>query len=100
MKLRNWAAWQKPLNRACRKCVSKKLAAHAGTHEQRPPNRRRGEQIPAGRRPPVDVLKVDNSAVRTAQIDRLKTLRETREENETRAALDAEQMPQARKAET
>ena len=39
--------------------------------------------------PPVDVLKVDNSAVRTAQIDRLKTLRETRDENETRAALDA-----------
>ena len=30
--------------------------------------------------PPVDVLKVDNSAVRTAQIDRLKTLRETRDE--------------------
>lgn len=39
--------------------------------------------------PPVDVLKVDNSAVRTAQIDRLKTLRETRDESQTRAALDA-----------
>ena len=35
----------------------------------------------------VDVLKVDNSAVRTAQIDRLKTLKESRNENETQAAL-------------
>ena len=35
----------------------------------------------------VDVLKVDNSAVRTAQIDRLKALRESRNENETQAAL-------------
>ena len=37
----------------------------------------------------VDVLKVDNSAVRTAQIDRLKALRESRDENETQAALAA-----------
>ena len=39
--------------------------------------------------PPVDVLKVDNSAVRTAQIDRLKSLRESRNEAETQAALSA-----------
>jgi methylmalonyl-CoA mutase len=37
----------------------------------------------------VDVLKVDNSAVRTAQIDRLKALRESRNEAETQAALAA-----------
>ena len=37
----------------------------------------------------VDVLKVDNSAVRTAQIDRLKALKESRDENETQAALTA-----------
>ena len=37
----------------------------------------------------VDVLKVDNSAVRTAQIDRLKALRESRDENETQATLAA-----------
>ncbi len=37
----------------------------------------------------VDVLKVDNSAVRTAQIDRLKALKESRDENETQAALAA-----------
>ena len=37
----------------------------------------------------VDVLKVDNSAVRTAQIDRLKALRDSRNEAETQAALAA-----------
>ncbi len=37
----------------------------------------------------VDVLKVDNSAVRTAQIDRLKALKESRNEAETQAALAA-----------
>ena len=37
----------------------------------------------------VDVLKVDNSAVRTAQIDRLKALRESRDEAATQAALAA-----------
>jgi methylmalonyl-CoA mutase len=37
----------------------------------------------------VDVLKVDNSAVRTAQINRLKALRESRNEAETQATLAA-----------
>ena len=37
----------------------------------------------------VDVLKVDNSAVRTAQIDRLKALKESRNEAETQASLAA-----------
>ena len=37
----------------------------------------------------VDVLKVDNSAVRTAQIDRLKALKESRDEAATQAALAA-----------
>ena len=37
----------------------------------------------------VDVLKVDNSAVRTAQIDRLKALKESRNEAETQATLAA-----------
>ena len=37
----------------------------------------------------VDVLKVDNSAVRAAQIDRLKALKENRNENETQATLAA-----------
>jgi methylmalonyl-CoA mutase len=37
----------------------------------------------------VDVLKVDNSAVRTAQIDRLKALRESRDEQAVQAALTA-----------
>ena len=37
----------------------------------------------------VDVLKVDNSAVRTAQIDRLKALKESRNEDETQAMLAA-----------
>ena len=37
----------------------------------------------------VDVLKVDNSAVRTAQIDRLKALRESRDETQAQAALAA-----------
>jgi methylmalonyl-CoA mutase len=37
----------------------------------------------------VDVLKVDNSAVRTAQIDRLKALRESRDEQAVQAALAA-----------
>jgi methylmalonyl-CoA mutase len=35
----------------------------------------------------VDVLKVDNTAVRTAQIDRLKALKESRDEAATQAAL-------------
>ena len=37
----------------------------------------------------VDVLKVDNTAVRTAQIDRLKALKESRDEGATQAALAA-----------
>jgi methylmalonyl-CoA mutase len=37
----------------------------------------------------VDVLKVDNSVVRTAQIDRLKALKESRDEAATQAALAA-----------
>ena len=36
-----------------------------------------------------DVLKVDNSAVRAAQIDKLKRLRAERDEAQTQAALDA-----------
>lgn len=38
---------------------------------------------------PVDVLKVDNSAVRKAQIDRLKELRANRDEAKTQACLEA-----------
>ncbi|GAA0772875.1 methylmalonyl-CoA mutase [Roseibium denhamense] len=37
----------------------------------------------------IDVLKVDNATVRAAQIDKLKRLREERNEPETQAALDA-----------
>ena len=37
----------------------------------------------------IDVLKVDNAQVRAAQIDKLKRLREERNESETQAALDA-----------
>ncbi|MES0882894.1 methylmalonyl-CoA mutase [Roseibium sp. SCP14] len=37
----------------------------------------------------IDVLKVDNAQVRAAQIDKLKRLREERDESETQAALDA-----------
>ncbi len=37
----------------------------------------------------VDVLKVDNTAVRTAQIDRLRALKESRDEAATQAALAA-----------
>ncbi|TYC52267.1 methylmalonyl-CoA mutase [Rhodobacterales bacterium] len=37
----------------------------------------------------IDVLKVDNAQVRTAQIDKLKRLREERDESATQAALDA-----------
>ena len=37
----------------------------------------------------IDVLKVDNAQVRAAQIDKLKRLREERNEAETRAALEA-----------
>ncbi len=37
----------------------------------------------------IDVLKVDNGQVRAAQIDKLKRLREERNEAETQAALDA-----------
>ncbi len=39
--------------------------------------------------PPIDVLKVDNSAVRATQIERLRTLRATRDEAALRRALDA-----------
>ncbi|MGE3344813.1 MAG: methylmalonyl-CoA mutase [Vicinamibacterales bacterium] len=38
---------------------------------------------------PIDVLKVDNSAVRAAQIARLQTLRATRDEGRVQQALDA-----------
>jgi len=38
---------------------------------------------------PVDVLKVDNSAVRQAQIEQLKELRASRDEAETKASLEA-----------
>ncbi|MCC7126856.1 MAG: methylmalonyl-CoA mutase [Acidobacteria bacterium] len=38
---------------------------------------------------PIDVLKVDNSAVRATQIERLRTLRATRDEAALRRALDA-----------
>jgi methylmalonyl-CoA mutase len=38
---------------------------------------------------PIDVLKVDNSAVRAQQLDKLRRLRESRDEAATRAALDA-----------
>ncbi|HEV2727550.1 MAG TPA: methylmalonyl-CoA mutase, partial [Solirubrobacterales bacterium] len=38
---------------------------------------------------PIDVLKVDNSAVRTLQIDKLKRLRAERDEAAVQAALDA-----------
>ncbi|QDG76944.1 methylmalonyl-CoA mutase [Labrenzia sp. PHM005] len=37
----------------------------------------------------IDVLKVDNATVRAAQIDKLKRLREERNEADTQAALDA-----------
>ncbi|QFT31525.1 Methylmalonyl-CoA mutase large subunit [Labrenzia sp. THAF82] len=39
--------------------------------------------------PPIDVLKVDNAQVRAAQIDKLRRLREERNETETQAALEA-----------
>jgi methylmalonyl-CoA mutase len=39
--------------------------------------------------PPIDVLKVDNSAVRAAQIEKLKRLRAERDETATRATLAA-----------
>jgi methylmalonyl-CoA mutase len=39
--------------------------------------------------PPLDVLKVDNSAVRATQIDKLRRLRAERDEVATRAALSA-----------
>ncbi|MBB3930676.1 methylmalonyl-CoA mutase [Kaistia hirudinis] len=39
--------------------------------------------------PPVEVLKIDNSAVRAAQIAKLEQLRRERDETATRAALDA-----------
>ncbi|MPZ56961.1 MAG: methylmalonyl-CoA mutase [Rhizobiales bacterium] len=39
--------------------------------------------------PPIDVLKVDNSAVRTLQIDKLKRLRRERDPRELQAKLDA-----------
>jgi len=38
---------------------------------------------------PIDVLKVDNSAVRAQQIEKLRRLRAERDESATRAALDA-----------
>ena len=38
---------------------------------------------------PIDVLKVENAAVRAQQIDKLKRLRAERNEAETQAALDA-----------
>jgi methylmalonyl-CoA mutase len=38
---------------------------------------------------PIDVLKVDNSAVRTLQVDKLKRLRAERDEAAVQAALDA-----------
>ncbi|RKS73701.1 heterodimeric methylmalonyl-CoA mutase large subunit precursor [Actinomadura pelletieri DSM 43383] len=38
---------------------------------------------------PIDVLKVDNAAVRARQIEKLRRLREERDETATRAALDA-----------
>src|SRR5690606_34214122 len=39
--------------------------------------------------PPLDVLRVSNSAVRSAQIEKLKRLRAERDEGATRAALSA-----------
>jgi methylmalonyl-CoA mutase len=39
--------------------------------------------------PPIEVLKIDNSAVRQLQIDKLKRLRRERNEAEVQAALDA-----------
>jgi methylmalonyl-CoA mutase len=39
--------------------------------------------------PPLDVLRVDNSAVRAAQVDKLKRLRAERDESATKAALAA-----------
>jgi len=39
--------------------------------------------------PPIDVLKVDNSSVRAQQIEKLKRLREERDEAKCQAALDA-----------
>ncbi|MFO1136467.1 MAG: methylmalonyl-CoA mutase [Rhodoblastus sp.] len=39
--------------------------------------------------PPIDVLKVDNSAVRAQQIEKLKRLREERDEAKCQAALNA-----------
>ncbi len=38
---------------------------------------------------PIDILEIDNTAVRLSQIERLKTLRAGRNEAEVRAALDA-----------
>lgn len=38
---------------------------------------------------PIEILEIDNSAVRLAQIERLKTLRENRNEAEVQAALEA-----------
>ncbi len=38
---------------------------------------------------PIEILEIDNSAVRLAQIERLKKLRENRNEEDVKAALDA-----------
>jgi methylmalonyl-CoA mutase len=42
-----------------------------------------------GKEDPIDILDIDNTAVRQAQIERLKKLRAGRDEEEVKAALDA-----------
>ena len=62
----------------------------AGAHRQRNADRRRREQISArDNDAKPNVLKVDNAAVRAAQLEKLARLRAERDEAKTQGALDA-----------
>ena len=61
----------------------------AGGDRPRRGGHRRGQQVPVGRAPEVELLDVDNDAVRKAQIARLKQVRRTARRGRVTAALAA-----------
>jgi methylmalonyl-CoA mutase len=87
---RNWAAWRRRSKPACQNSASKKplrvvrristpgAETIVGVNKYRLPYEA-----------PIEILEVDNTAVRLAQIERLKKLRAERDEARTQAALDA-----------
>ena len=87
---RSWAVWPRPSRPAFRRCASRRLRPAS-----RPASTPASEKIIGineyrlEKEAPIDILAVDNTAVRESQIKRLKELRANRDEAAVKKALAA-----------